>query len=110
MVVWSGTPLEIRGAIAREMRMGKISPNEQVQALVKLDSMRRKWTEIDPDDEVRDRAELVIERHQLRAADALQPAAALEWCGGHPRDRVFIGGDEQLLVAATQAGFNPIKA
>jgi predicted nucleic acid-binding protein len=110
MAVWWGTPLEIRGAITREMRMGKISSNGQVQALVKLDELRQKWTEIDPSVAVRDRAEIVIERYQLRAADALQLAAALFWCDGHPRHRIFIAGDGQLLAAAAQAGFQTLTA
>lgn len=110
MIVWWATPVEIRGAIARELRTGRITPNGQVQALVKLDELRRQWTEIEPYEEVRDRAESVIERSQLRAADALQLAAAFFWCDGHPRNRTFIAGDTQLLAAAAQAGFNTIQA
>ncbi len=108
--VWWATPLEVRSAITRLARMGEITANGQVQAMVKLDELRRSWTEIFPDDEIRDRAELVLDRYPLTAADALQLATALIWCDGHPRNRAFISGDAQLLAAASQAGFNTIQA
>ena len=110
MVVWWGASVEVRSAIARELRTGKITSNGQVQAIVKLNELRREWDEILPSNELRDRAETIVERHQLRAADALQLAAALAWCSGHPRNRAFISGDAQLLAAAAQAGFNALQA
>jgi hypothetical protein len=45
----------------------------------------------------------------LRAADALQLAAALIWCNHYPRGRTFISGDERLLEAAEREGFDVIK-
>lgn len=108
--VWWAAPVEIRSAIARLTRMGEITANGQVQALVKLDDLRRSWMEILPEDDIRDRAELMLDRHPLAAADALQLAAAWIWCDGHPRNRAFISGDTQLLAAAAQAGFNAIQA
>ncbi len=90
--------------------MGEITANGQVQALVRLDGLRRSWTEILSKDGVRDRAELMLDRYPLTAADALQLAAAWIWCLGHPRNRAFITGDAQLLIAASQAGFNAIQA
>ena len=43
--------------------------------------------------------------HPLRAADALQLAAALEWAKGKPSGRTFITLDKQLALAATREGF-----
>jgi hypothetical protein len=47
--------------------------------------------------------------YPLRAADALQLAAALIWCNRHPRGKTFISGDERLLEAAEKEGFNVIR-
>lgn len=109
-IVWWTAPVEVRSAISRLARMGQITSNSQVQALVALDGLRRSWTEILPEDDIRDRAELMLDRYPLAAADALQLAAAWIWCDGHPRNRAFISGDTQLLAVASQAGFKAIQA
>jgi hypothetical protein len=54
-------------------------------------------------------AERLLARHKLRVADALQLAAALEWCGNNPRGRVFIGCDGDLLDRAEAEGFTGIR-
>jgi predicted nucleic acid-binding protein len=63
-----------------------------------------------PSDSLRDEAERLIDRFPLRAADALQLAAALSWCIGRPKGRVFIAGDRQLLDAARELGFHAVEA
>jgi hypothetical protein len=50
-----------------------------------------------------------LSAHKLRAADALQLASALVWCGNHPRGRVFIGADGDLADAAEGEGFTIIR-
>ena len=55
-------------------------------------------------------APVEIRRFPLKAADALQLAAGLAWTSGRPRSRAFISGDTQLLEAAGQLGFLPLKA
>lgn len=109
MVVWWLAPVEVRGGIARLVRMGRITANEQVQGLVMLEVLRSDWREVLPTAALRDRAEGFVDRFPLRAADSLQLAAAWLWCQGHPRERPFISGDVQLLEAARQLGFNAIN-
>jgi hypothetical protein len=109
-VVWWGAPVEMQGAFARLARVGQLTPNGQVQAQVVLDRLRRDWQEVEPSDELRDRAEQFVSRFPLKAADAFQLAAAWRWCLGRPRNRAFICGDVQLLNAARQLGFNGIEA
>ena len=46
----------------------------------------------------------VLRVHPLRAADALQLAAALEWSGG-AASGMFITYDERLRDAASREGF-----
>src|SRR5215472_6845905 len=96
MVVSWFAPVEIRGAIARLVRTSEITPNQQVQALVRLDVYRGDWREVLPHTEVQRKGEDFVERFPLRAADAMQLASAWNWCLGHPRGRPFISGDRQL--------------
>lgn len=110
MTVWWSTPVEMRGAFARLLRMGQLSPNEHVQAQVRLDRMRSDWREVDPSESLREQAERLVDRFPLKAADAQQLAAALTWCMGRPKGRAFISGDGQLLDAAKQLGFHAIVA
>jgi len=108
VAVWWSTPVEMRGAFARLLRMGQMAPTGQVQALVTLDRMRSVWREVDPSEQLREQAERLVDRFPLKAADAQQLAAALTWCIGRPRGRLFISGEGQLLDAARQLGFQAI--
>jgi predicted nucleic acid-binding protein len=108
--VWWSAPVEMRSAFSRLVRMGRLTSNGQVQALVRLDVMRRDWREIEPSEELRERAGTLIERFPSKTADAFQLAAAWTWCLGRPRNRPFISGDAQLLDAARQLGFLAIEA
>ena len=47
----------------------------------------------------------LLDLHPLRAADALQLAAALEWCEGKPLGNVFLTFDKRLREAAGSTGF-----
>ena len=67
------------------------------------------WREMQPNEEVRAKAESLLDRFPLKAADALQLAAALAWCRERPAKRTFISGDKQLLDAAQQLGFDAIE-
>ena len=109
MIVWWGTSVEFSSSVARLVRTGQISSNGQVQALVVFDQLRSKWREILPNIQLRERAERLVDRFPCSAADALQLAAALAWCEGHPRNRVLISGDRQLLDAARKLGFTVIE-
>jgi|ERR1035437_1187554 predicted nucleic acid-binding protein len=110
MAVWWSTPVEMRGAFARLLRMGQLTPTGHVAAQVELENFRRTWREIEPSEPLREQAERLVDCFPLNAADAEQLAAALAWCLGRPRGRVFISGDSQLLDAARQLGFLAIEA
>lgn len=109
MVVAWFAPVEVRSAIARILRIGQITANQQVQGLVFHDIYRKDWREIMPSTAMREKAEDLVERFPLRSADALQLASAWAWCLGHPRGRPFISGDIQLLEAAERLGFKTIR-
>lgn len=110
VVVWWATPVEARSAFARELRAGTLTRLDYQQALQKFDVIRAGWYEIQPAEELREIAEAMLERYQLRGADALQLAAAYVWSGGRPFDRHFVCGDKRLLKAANEAGFRAISA
>ncbi|MBZ5622487.1 MAG: hypothetical protein LAQ69_27695 [Acidobacteriia bacterium] len=64
------------------------------------------WSMIQPSDAIRTKAAVLVERHDLRAADSLQLAAALEWCEDAPHGRVFLTVDQRLRTAALLTGFD----
>jgi hypothetical protein len=70
-----------------------------------LDQLRQSWDEIQPSESVRTIAQELPDRHGVRAADAVQLAAALVWCRERPHRRSFICFDERLSKAATDIGF-----
>jgi predicted nucleic acid-binding protein len=108
-VVWWGTVIEAVSSLNRLTREGTLSLNDSKQAFARLDYLRGRWNEIQPTEEVRDRAERLLRIHKLRAADALQLAAALVWCGDRPQGRVLIGADSGLSAAAGTEGFTVIS-
>jgi hypothetical protein len=48
--------------------------------------------------------------HRLRAADALQLAAALAWADGSPQSRTLLTLDDRLATAAEREGFAVSRA
>ena len=60
---------------------------------------------VSPTDDVRRRAARLLAGHPLRAADALQLAAALIWCEEQPHEETFVSLDERLRNAARREGF-----
>ena len=81
MTVWWGTPVECASAIARRRRAGALSAADQDSAFEVLDRLSGGWFEIQPGQLVRSHAFRLLRVHALRAADALQLAAALVWAG-----------------------------
>lgn len=109
-MVWWGTPVELASAFARLLRMRELDSDGARLAEASLDQMRRRWREVRPDDALRIDAENFLSRFPLRAADALQLAAAMTWAMGRPQGRVFISGDAPLLEAAARLGFQSTEA
>ena len=108
-VVWWGSPVEVHSAIARLHRSGELTDPERMGAVSRLEVLGRKWKEILPADFVRELARRLLERYELRAADALQLSAALTWCRERPAQRTFISSDTRLSKAAVGTGFSVIE-
>ena len=103
-VVWWGSAVECASAIARLHRDGHLSGRDEQAARALLESLRSSWFEVQPGDSVREQALRLLRLHPLRAADALQLAAALEWAGAPP-DGGFVTFDDRLREAAQREGF-----
>jgi len=105
VVVWWATPVEIAGAFARLLRMRQISGSESAVAAQIARTLADSWSVIQPSDSLLARAIQLVGRYDLRAADALQLAAALEWCENLPQSRALLTADQKLRAAALAAGF-----
>ncbi len=104
LVVWWGSAIECASAIARLHRDGALTDGEDARARALLMALKASWFEVQPGDAVREQALRILRLHPLRAADALQLAAALEW-GGSPPSGHFVSFDERLSAAARREGF-----
>jgi hypothetical protein len=56
-------------------------------------------------DAVKALARRLLRLHALRAFDALQLGAALQWAAGHPDTRIVHTLDARLALAAQREGF-----
>lgn len=106
MVVWWGSSIECASAIARLHRDLHLTDQEERSATETLAALRRSWFEVQPGDAIREQALRLLRVHSLRAADALQLAAALEWAGAPVRG-IFTCYDDRLRTAAHREGFSP---
>jgi predicted nucleic acid-binding protein len=104
IATWWGTPIECASAAARLRREDRLSFDEEERVLEIVDTLRASWLEIRPSDEVRSRAVRILRVHGLKAADALQLAAAGIWAGD-TRGLEFVTYDERLALAARLEGF-----
>lgn len=105
VVVWWGTSVEVRSALARLAREDHLHAGAYSNALKRLSALRAWWFEVTPHDRVRELAEGLPERSAVRAGDAFQLAAALVWCDERPRGRPFVCFDRRLAEAAASLGF-----
>jgi predicted nucleic acid-binding protein len=104
VVLWWGTPVECASACARLRREGVLAEGEEAEVSHRLERLRLGWYEMVPGDRIRAQALRVLRLHPLRAADALQLAAALEWSGS-PAEGTMVTFDERLATAAAREGF-----
>ncbi|HWR73660.1 MAG TPA: type II toxin-antitoxin system VapC family toxin, partial [Nitrospirota bacterium] len=105
LVVWWGSIVECYSAFSRLKRDGVITLNEDAQIRALLTSLADAWTEIEPSDDIRDITQRLLQNYPLRAADALQLAAAIVWTGKTPRGHHVVCLDAKLRDAASSEGF-----
>lgn len=105
LVVWWATRTECVSAFMRQVREGSLSVAGERQTREVLETLGQVWIEVQPSTTVRRTAERLLAVHPLRAADALQLAAALQWCRGQPTNHGFVSFDKRLREAAHKEGF-----
>jgi predicted nucleic acid-binding protein len=105
IVTWSMSAVEIASAIERRARERKLTDVDRAAARAALDDLAAAWTEIAALGAVRDRAVRLVATHPLRAADAMQLAAALLAVSDRPAGHDFVCTDDRLRQAASREGF-----
>jgi predicted nucleic acid-binding protein len=103
--VWFLTSVEILSGLARKRREEELSEEQRLAARERLQALETAWTELDPAVAVRARARRLLEVHTLRAADALQLAAALVLFEERTEGAEFVTLDLPLGEAARREGF-----
>ncbi len=110
IVVWWATPVECASAIARLEREGALDEEAAATALDRLNRLASAWHEIEATDLLRETAVRCLRVHPLRAADALQLAAAIVAAQGRPSTLEVVTRDERLAGALRREGFRVIGA
>jgi len=103
IAVWSLTRTEMVSALWRRARAGELDLAAMPRVLARLERLAAKWHEIGDLELVRDRAERLLEHHELRAA-------GLGAGSNGTRDRVFrrvldrTGAPQELLDVDAERG------
>ena len=105
VVTWWGSPVECASTLNRLHREGALDDRGLVLSLERLRTLAAGWVEIRPLDRVRRRAVRLLRVHPLRAADALQLAAALTAAAEEPADLDIVSSGDRLSTAARREGF-----
>ena len=105
MLVWWGSQVECASALARLERNGAIEPREATLAFQRLTQLAGAWHEIEPSELVRENAVRLLRVHPLRAADALQLAAAFVAAEHRPVSLQVVTLDDRLADAMGKEGF-----
>lgn len=108
IAVWIFSRTEMVSAVQRKHRRAELDAPSTKVALKRIALLASRWSEVDAVDLVRDRAERLLATHDLRAADALQLAAALVLVEDRPARFPFVTADERLAEAAEAEGFDAI--
>ena len=108
LLVWWGSIVECASAISRLERETNLTTRQASRSLNRLEAMTTTWNEVAPSERVRRAATRLLRVHSLRAADALQLAAAFVASEERPRTLQVVCLDERLALAAQREGFEVI--
>ena len=110
MLVWWATEVECASAIARLERDGALDEPAAADAFDRLKQLASAWHQVDPVDAVRETAVRFLRVHPLRAADALQLAAAFIAAERRPASLEIVTLDDRLAAAARREGFPLVES
>ena len=109
-LISAGTQLEVYSALKRRERDGGISPadSEAARGILRVEAARMVQQPLNP--AVLEAARQLLDRHELRSADALQLGAAVvarEMFQG--MEITFVSADQRLLNAAKAEHFETLN-
>lgn len=110
IVIWTCTLVEVSSALCRLQREASLSAAQVAAAEEAADAIAASSHTIVDVEAVKDRARRALRVHPLRAADALQLGAALEWVRGRPSGHILHTFDARLAMAARAEGFKVLPA
>ena len=105
VAVWWATPVECASALARLEREGSLDAATAAVAFDRLDRLSASWFHVEPIDEIREIARRLLRVHTLRAADALQLAAAYIVAERRPPTITLLTLDDRVADAGAKEGF-----
>ena len=108
MLAWWGSAVECASALARLEREAALDGKGAELAFQRLKLIADAWHEIEPSEVVRENAVRFLRVHKLRAADALQLAAAFVAAERRPVSLPVVTLDERLADAMRKEGFTLI--
>ena len=100
ITTWAWTHTEITSAIERRAREGSLTRQQRRVVLDRFGAFARSWDEVTDVLAVRSRANALLARHPLRAADAAQLGAALLVQEQLAGPLTFVSLDRRLSQAA----------
>jgi hypothetical protein len=104
LIVWWATAVECESAFSRLEREGAFQPAEARLAREALVEIAGRWSEVLATPAVRMEAVGLLRRHPVRAADALQLAAARVVAQGLSSPLTMVSLDNRLREAASREG------
>jgi predicted nucleic acid-binding protein len=108
IIAWWGTRIECLSALTRLEREERMDVAGMGAAVERLALIAEAWHEVLPGSRLRQIAERLLRVHPLRAADALQLAAALVAAGDDPTSLPFVSLDRHLNAAAAREGLTVV--
>lgn len=108
LALWTLTSVEVSSAVRRLSREKIIGEKEASTAESRADELIETSHVVVNVEAVKLQARRLLRLHTLRAADAMQLGAAMEWANGRPMGRFFCTLDIQLARAAAREGFQVV--
>lgn len=104
------TLIEFSSGLARLVREEVLLEDEAAQVRASLQDLLEGGIEVEMTEALRTLACSLLQRHSLRAGDAIHLAAALTWAREQPEAMAFVCLDTRLREAALREGFTVLPA
>lgn len=101
--------IEVTSALARRAREGTISTAERDRAIAAIGTDLSTMLVIELTAEVSARARILLQRHPLRAGDAIQLASCLYLQDEFGHKIPYVASDDRLIQAARAEGLQIVK-